>query len=634
MATQKGMSGIDLYAMLSELKSCLPLWIGKIYQYNNETFGFRLNGDDHQKYNFLVECSRRAHISEKLPPAPKNPSGYSMFLRKYISGGRILDITQYGIQRIVDFKIGKTEQVLHLIFELFDEGNAILCDNNYIIQNPLKNHRFRDREVLPGVRYELPEEIIYPENIEKTSLLLKKSDKNLVKTIASYFMTGGNYAEEICRISDYDKNMDVQLADPETIFKAFSEVLSRCTDNKNPVITGSGCWPFLFEGEKPVQEFESYNNALNSFYPLPEEEEKDAKPVLSKEEVIRNRQKKAIEGFEKNIILIQKKVDLIYSNYQLVSEIINTLNEAGKNHSWQEIENILKESSISAAKAILKVYPKNASVDVKIEDVAVRIYIHESIEVNANRYYSEIKKYKKKKNGAIKAMEKFAPVKKPEKKKEITLLKPKWYHRFRWFYTSDGVLVIGGRDAGTNEEIVKKYMEGNDTFVHADVHGGSVVIVKGETRFWDEVSVFAASYSNIWKSGHFYGDVYAAKREQVSKTAESGEFVARGAFVIRGERKYFRDVSLGVAIGLQYEPAVAVIGGPVSAVKKRAKYYVVLKPGTFEPNDAARKVLRNLKDIIPEGDFKSLKSVLNTEAIAAFVPPGGSDIETGVLNEG
>jgi hypothetical protein len=116
------------------------------------------------------------------------------------------------------------------------------------------------------------------------------------------------------------------------------------------------------------------------------------------------------------------------------------------------------------------------------------------------------------------------------------------------------------------------------------------------------------------------------KSDQVSKTAESGEFVKRGAFIVRGERRYFRNIGLKIAIGLQFEPELAVIGGPESAIRKTAAYYVVLVPGKFETNDTAKKVLRELKKNIPEDEFKDLKKVLNTENITAFVPPGGSDI--------
>ncbi|MBR6011381.1 MAG: NFACT family protein [Methanomicrobium sp.] len=641
MATQKGMSGIDFTAMLFELKSCLPLWIGKIYQYNIDTFGFRLNGEERQKYNFIAECARRAHISEALMDAPKNPSGYSMFLRKYIQGGRVLDISQYGIQRIIDFTIGKSERQYHLIFEFFDDGNAILCDEDYIIINPLKNHTFKDRKILPHEKYGFTGAALDEITPAYIQGLLEQSDKDVVRTLAADMHLGGDYAEELCAIAGIDKNAPAhgmaQTAEgnadaAEKIHAAFLEILSRAQERRKPVIAKEkGCCPFLFAGDTAVTEFDSYNKALEAYYPLPKTTEKEsAKPKLTKAEIIRIRQQNAIKGFDRKIAENQSKVDTIYANYGQISEAIAALDAASKQRSWQEIEKILKSSDMPIAKTVKKIYPDTASVDLLIDGSTVRLYIRETIEQNADRYYSEIKKYKKKKTGAEKAMERFVvPEGKPEKKEKkegFSLLKPKWYHKYRWFYTSDGVLVIGGRDAGTNEEIVKKYLQGNDIFVHADVHGGSVVIVKGETQCWDEVTQFALSYSNVWKNGHFTGDVYAAERTQVSKTAESGEFVARGAFVIRGERRYFRDVAAGIAIGLQYEPAVAVIGGPITAIKARAKYCVTLQPGRYEPNDAAKKVLKALKGMIPEEEQKSLKNVLNTETVAAFVPPGGSDI--------
>jgi hypothetical protein len=141
----------------------------------------------------------------------------------------------------------------------------------------------------------------------------------------------------------------------------------------------------------------------------------------------------------------------------------------------------------------------------------------------------------------------------------------------------------------------------------------------------DEVARFAASYSGAWKSGHYTADVYAVSPGQVSKTPEPGEYISRGSFVVRGEREYFRDVPVGVAIGLQQEPERAVIGGPPSAVSARTSVRVVLKPGTFEPNDIAKKVLRMLRERLPAEEVKATKGILTTEAIAAFVPPGGSD---------
>ncbi|HOL42607.1 MAG TPA: fibronectin-binding domain-containing protein, partial [Methanospirillum sp.] len=140
---------------------------------------------------------------------------------------------------------------------------------------------------------------------------------------------------------------------------------------------------------------------------------------------------------------------------------------------------------------------------------------------------------------------------------------------------------------------------------------------------------FAAAYSGAWRAGFASADVYAARPDQVSKTAESGEYLSRGSFVVRGERQWFHDVPLEVAIGLQKMPETRILGGPVSALSKVCDLYVRLRPGTFEPNDIAKKVVRTLRERLSAEDQKALKFALNTEAVAAFVPPGGSDLVEG-----
>ncbi|EHQ36664.1 ribosome rescue protein RqcH [Methanoplanus limicola] len=627
MAVKKGMSGLDLRAVIAELNGLMPLWIGKIYQYDQNAFGFRLNGEDRQKFSIIAESGVRVHLTKKLPKSPENPSGYSMYLRKYLSGGRILEINQPGIQRVLDLTIGKSESIYHLIFEFFDEGNAILCDSEYTILNALKRHRFKDRDIIAGEKYAVTGKDITEYDEESAGIVLAESDKDIVRTLASSFMLGGRYAEEICRISGIAREAPASEADPAVIIAAFKTLSGDLESKKSPAITKSGCWPLIFEGEIPEETFETYSQALDSYFGLPEVSEAEVKKKLSKAEIIRKRQQEAIVKFEEKITLASEKVEIIYANYQTIADIVKTLSDASLKMSWQEIEDILKNADNPMAKMIKRVYPSEAAVDILLDGKTIKLYASEGVEGNAGRYYSEIKKFKKKKAGALVAMERFKVTERPERKRtDIKFIKPKWYHKFRWFYTSDDVLVIGGRDAGTNEDIVRKYLEGKDTFLHADIHGGSAVAVKGETECMDEAAVFAVSYSNAWKSGFYSADVYAVPRDQVSKTAESGESLKRGAFVIRGERKYYRNVAPGISVGLQTSPEYGIIGGPSSAIEKRKGYFVRIVPGTYEPNDIARKILKALKEMIPENEQKNLKKVLNTENIAAFVPPGGSDI--------
>lgn len=624
MATQQGMSGLDVCSMLSELRAHLPLWFGKIYQYDTKTLGIRLNGEDKAKYYFIIEAGRRAHCLAELPPAPQNPSGFSMLLRKYLSGGKVLDIRQYGLQRIFEFIIGKKDTTFHLIIELFDEGNMVLCDSSYTIIKPLWHHRFKDRDVVPGVEYKIPGESRIPISPDEFKGVFSESDRDTIRTIAVDFMLGGRYAEEVCRIANVEKGIPAGAADTNALYFAYREIMEKARQTQEPIISSSGCWPFPLGTESIAKRFDTFNEALESYYPLTKKEIKEKKPPLTREERIRKQQHEAINTFTKKIQSLEKCVETIYSHYSLVSDVIHTLDDASRTHSWQDIEKILGTSDNPSARSVTRFYPAESAVELGLDE-PVKIFVHETIEGNIGRYYDQIKKIKRKKAGAISAMK--VPLKeKAPKKKEIPVLKPRWYHRFRWMYTSDGVLVIGGRDASQNEELVKRYMEGGDTFVHADVHGASVVILKGKTERMEEVVQFAASYSGAWKSGHFTADVFAVRPDQVSKTPQPGEYVTRGSFIVRGERTYFRNVALGIAVGVQYQPAMAVIGGPITSIQNRAKKIIILKPGTYGPNDIAKKILRLLRQDFTKEEWKGLKRIVNTEAIAAFVPSGGSDI--------
>lgn len=625
MASEQGMSGIDVKAITSELSEKLPLWIDKVYQYETRTLSIRLNGQNKARYQMITEAGRRTHLVKDLPEPPKNPPQFAMLLRKYLSGGKVLGIRQHGLERILIIDIGKGSHTYHLILELYDEGNIILADENFTIIKPLRHHRFRDREIIPRATYNLGA-TDPTASLGNLALFLKNDDRDLVRSLAIGCMLGGTYAEYICQKAGIDKTLPAASVDPEPVFTAIQDLFFRVVHAPDPVIQAEHCDPVMLGGGNDVRHFPTFSEALEAFYPLTKAQRKtaEAKPKLDREERIAKFQRSAIKKFEEKIQKTEEIVTALYENYSFVTTVIDSLHTASKTHSWQDIGKITRNSTSPHAKKIIAFFPDEAAVEIDIGK-RVKIFVHEGLEQNAGRYYDQIKKFRKKKEGALKAMKTSLP-KKKETRRDFVFMKKVWYHRFRWFVTSDGVVVLGGRDASQNEELVKKYMGGQDLFVHADVHGASVVVVKGQTGKMDEVARFAASYSGAWRSGHFSADVYSALPAQVSKTPESGEFVPRGSFIVRGERTYYRNVPLAVGIGLMLEPHAAVIGGPPSVIKGKAAAFVELRPGQFEPNDVAKKVLRILKQKISEDEVRALKGVLNTEQVAAFVPPGGSDI--------
>ncbi len=629
MATAQGMSGVDLTAMVAELVTFLPLWVGKVYQYGPKVLAIRLQGEGGARHALVVDPGRRAHLVKALPEAPERPGGFAMLLRKHLEGGRVLSIAQHGLQRIFTIAVGKKAGSYLLVVELFDEGNVILCDADGRIVKPLWHHRFREREVVPGATYSFPGRDCSGLPAGSLGDLLRASDRAIVKTLAVGCMLGGRYAEEVCAMAGIPKESPAVSADPEVVRAAIARLIERVKEHRDPAVTPSGCWPFPLSGETVTARYPSYNEALESFYggPLSPRGGEVRTPARRGGD-IRSRQEESLRRFGEEIGRLERSVECIHANFALVEEVIRVLSEAERRIPWSEIERTLGASDLPAAKSVVKVHPETASVTLDLAGEQVKISVRESVRGNIGLLHEEIKKFRKKRDGARAALARPLPAP-PEKREKPAGVRRRWFHRFRWFETSDGVLVVGGRDAGQNEELVRRYMAGGDTFVHADVHGAPVVIVKGATGRMDEVVQFAASYSGAWRSGHATADVYAVRPDQVSKTPPSGEYLSTGGFTVRGERTWYRGVPLTVSIGLAEGESPRVIGGPPAAVAGRAGHRITLRPGIFEPNDVARKAVRALREMLPEAERAGLRRILSTEAVAAFVPPGGSELVAG-----
>ncbi|MEW6329527.1 MAG: NFACT RNA binding domain-containing protein [Candidatus Micrarchaeota archaeon] len=221
---------------------------------------------------------------------------------------------------------------------------------------------------------------------------------------------------------------------------------------------------------------------------------------------------------------------------------------------------------------------------------------------NAARLYEEAKRLRAKAESARRAIEetkkKLAELEKKieKEKKEKQLAQPRikikrekeWYEKFHWFFTSDGFLVIAGRDAQQNDFIVSKYFEKDDLFFHADIQGAAATILKNGTRApsrsLDEAAQFAACFSRAWKNENTSVDVYAVGKEQVSKHAPGG-YIAKGGFAISGERKWFRGTPLALIIGTT-DSGIQCIPGKCDVA--RFSFHAHLAPGGKEKGDVAK----------------------------------------------
>ncbi|MBW2993387.1 DUF814 domain-containing protein [Candidatus Woesearchaeota archaeon] len=234
----------------------------------------------------------------------------------------------------------------------------------------------------------------------------------------------------------------------------------------------------------------------------------------------------------------------------------------------------------------------------------IRLDITKSIEENASVYFEKAKKAKKKREGAEEALEKsLKKLKKIEKEKPAEekktagkKRKQEWYEKFRWFVSSEGFLCIGGRDATSNEIVIKKHTEKHDIVFHTDMAGSPFFVIKTEGKkpgkaTIEECAQATASWSRAWRLGVSVLDVFYVTPEQVSKKAKSGEYMPKGAFMIYGKTTYLRP-ELKLAVGIKDS---RIIAGPVNAVKKHSEKFVIIEQGREKASALAKKIKQKLK---------------------------------------
>jgi len=231
--------------------------------------------------------------------------------------------------------------------------------------------------------------------------------------------------------------------------------------------------------------------------------------------------------------------------------------------------------------------------------VEITLHLDKSVEQNAEVYYEKSKRLKKKIAGiqAIisKTKKQLGELQERKEKKIQESNKPvrkkAWYEKFRWFVSSEGFLVIGGRDATTNEIVIKKHTEPTDIVFHTDMAGSPFFVVKSEGKTigkdtLSEVADATFTFSRAGKSEITTSQVFYVNPDQVTKTPNAGESLPKGAFVIRGKTNYIEN-KWNIAVGL-YESAL--MAAPLESVKKHCEKYLVLQKGEKKPSDVAKMV--------------------------------------------
>lgn len=372
---KKQLSSIDLHNLVKELQALKDSRIDKIYQPEKEVVIFSLYKTNVGKKLLRIDVGEALYILEEKE-AYEEILGFGQFLRKHLDGHFLVEIEQIEPERIIKFTFKTKESIKFLYIEFIGKGNAMLCNEHDVIMNALEQHDYSTRSIRPKLKYTYPMMNYNLFNLKENDLieLFKNSKKDsLVISLATELGLGGLYSEEICLLSNIDKNINpknIEEKQINSISNSIKKILNQkinpsvILDETNKIVDVIPFELEFYSNKKyKKQKFEAFNEAVSFFYSHskePKETEFDKK-LRSLQHIIKQQQQ-TIEQLRKEEHESRQKGEAIYHNYQLIKEVLDELNKASKKYSWKEIKEKLK-----GHKVIKEVNEKERKVVVEFE---------------------------------------------------------------------------------------------------------------------------------------------------------------------------------------------------------------------------------------------------------------------------
>ena len=180
----------ELMQLVKELKAIEGFYIDQFYELDKNRFRFKLSkkGEKSNLQCILPYTLNRTEFVELKEEA----SGFSLAVRKRLSGARIESIYQLGEDRILAIRFSKANAESYIIFEMFGKGNMIIADPDMKIQLVYVVHNFKDRSVKTGEIYNPPKNIA--DNPDR-----EPEKERVIGYLNKRFGMGTMYADEAAR---------------------------------------------------------------------------------------------------------------------------------------------------------------------------------------------------------------------------------------------------------------------------------------------------------------------------------------------------------------------------------------------------------------------------------------------------
>ena len=643
------LSGIELHYLVNKISSKITssYYVSNISSITKNSILLKLHHPTESDINLIVSTKGIWITSKKYKQMEDNQ--LLSILSREIERAKINSVSQPGSERIFFLHfINKDNKERKLVIEIFGKGNIILCDESMKILWILNPVEVRHRILKTGLEYVLPPnrgEDVFQITLEgmKKSRQTQPENTDLVRWLAKCTSLPRKYVEEILLHSGISAKYANNLSDNDVqiIYDKTKEITSKVIDETNhePSIMvdklglAIDASPIVMSGDSNTKKVESYMDGIDQ--------------VLSNEIISIGRSLKTEETDRK---ILELEHDLEEQNKAKTQVITRSQNLRRVAHELMNLSSMgIEDMNDSTVRNLLEnndseIVKENGITYLNIENE--RIKFESSIPKFSSLLFSRAKELER---GAInidKASEELRlrveklqnQTQKIHEKIQFSKLESKqWYERYRWFVTSDGYLVIGGRDASSNSAIIRKYMTDNDIIFHAEIHGSPFFLVKNvnnqekqDSSYVEEAAQATISFSRAWKDGLSSGDAYWVFPNQVKKGAPTGQFLPKGSFVIEGKRNFCRGIELKLSIGLvQIEKKYSIVCGPLNAVRKRSLVFTSLLPGGTDSMNLAKKVKSEFVRAISEFD-QSLAEYCKKISLDEFIrmlPTGQSKLE-------
>jgi predicted ribosome quality control (RQC) complex YloA/Tae2 family protein len=642
------LSGIELRYLVNKIspKVSSGYYVSSISSITKNSILLKLHHPAEPNIMLMVSTKGIWFTNKKYRQIEENQ--FLKVLSREIERAKISSVSQPGSERIFFlYFVNRANIVRKLIVEIFGKGNIILCDESMEILWILNPIEVRHRTLRTGSEYVLPpkrgEDVLQISlGSMKQNASLQPNNTEVVRWLGNCTSLPRKYLEEILLQSEINTKYANLLSDNdiEIIYEKTKEITNKIIMEKNHepsvILDKLGLAvdtsPIPMSKEANVKKVETYMDGIDQ--------------VLSNEILTIGRNLKTEEANRKILELEHDLEEQNKAKMQVISKSkslrnlaheLMKLSSIGVQHMNDNKVNTLLQSNDS------KIVHENGLTFLDLFNE--RVKLESSIPRFSSLLFSRAKELER---GAInidKASEELKSrteriqnqTQKIREKIQFNMLESKyWYERYRWFVTTDGHLVIGGRDASSNSAVIRKHLTENDIVFHAEIHGSPFFLVKNAKNqengnFVDETAQATVSFSRAWKDGLSSGDAYWVFPNQVKKGAPTGQYLPKGSFVIEGKRNFCKGVELKLSIGLiQIENnRYTIVCGPSNAIRRRSLVFASLLPGGSDPMNLAKKVKSEFVRVISEFDSDLadyLKKIVLDEFIR-MLPSGQSKIE-------